>query len=175
MRRKLHGNTESQRGSAFVEFSLCFMLFLSIVVAMFEFSWVLFVKSTFHHAVREGVRSAITGQEDAGFDDQHDDYIKSVIKTNSFGILDDAALDAHVQIDYFDLSGAPLANPAPGAIVQVSIRCYDIMPITSLIRPRDGGGNLQPITVSVYSSDRMEPFSEAPPPRSTPAAATACP
>jgi hypothetical protein len=151
------------------------MLFMTIVVAMFEFSWLLFVKSTFHHAVREGVRAAITGQPGAGFETNHDGYIKSVIKANTFGILDDAALDAHVQIDYFNIDGTASANPDGGNIIQVSIQCYDIMPITSLVRPRDGGGNLQPITVSVYSSDRMEPFPAGETPtRGTAATATAC-
>jgi TadE-like protein len=175
MRRKLYGTKESQRGNAFIEFSLCFMLFMTLVVAMFEFSWLLFVKATFHHAVREGVRAAITGQQHTGYTDQFDNYIKSVIKANAIGILDDAALDSHVQVDFFNLDGTPLTNPAPGAIIQVSIQCYDVLPITSLIRPRDGNGNLQPITISVFSSDRMEPFAEGAPGRGTPAAATACP
>jgi hypothetical protein len=151
------------------------MLFMTLMVAMFEFSWLLFVKSTFHHAVREGVRVAITGQTPPAFAGQHDAYIKSVIQTNSFGLLDTAALNAHVQVDYFNLDGTAATTPSGGNIVQVSIRCYDIMPITSLIRPRDGNGNLTPITVSVYSSDRMEPFPDSQiPTRGTVAAATAC-
>ena len=175
MRRKLYGNRESRRGNAFIEFSLCFMLFLTIVVAMFEFSWLLFVRSTFHHAVREGVRAAITGKPGAGFETNHDGYIKSVIKANTFGILDDAALDAHVQVDYFDIDGSVSATPDGGNIIQVSIQCYNIMPITSFIRPRDGNGDLQPVMVSVYSSDRLEPFPAAETPaRGTVAAATAC-
>jgi TadE-like protein len=174
MARRLHRPFGSRRGNAFVEFSLCFVLFMTLLVAMFEFSWLLFVKATFHHAVAEAVRAAITGQDNAAFPGAHDNYIKSVIKTNSFGLLDDAALDAHVQVDYFDLNGNPLGGPQPGSIVQVSVQCYDVMPVTSLIRPRDGGGNLQPIMISVYSSDRMEPFTNAAPARGTAAAAVAC-
>ena len=175
MRRKLYRTKASQRGNAFIEFSLCFMLFMTIVVAMFEFSWLLFVRSTFHHAVREGVRAAITGKPGAGFETNHDGYIKNVIKANTFGILDDAALDAHVQIDYFDIDGSASAAPNGGNIIQVSIQCYNIMPITSFIRPRDGNGDLQPVMVSVYSSDRLEPFPAAETPaRGTVAAATAC-
>lgn len=174
MAKQLHRRLGSRRGNAFVEFSLCFILFMTMLVAMFEFSWLLFVKATFHHAVRESVRAAITGQENAGFPGQHDNYIKSVIATNTFGLLDTAALDAHVQVDYFDLNGNALGGPEPGSIIQVSLQCYDVMPITSLVRPRDGGGNLQPIMISVFSSDRMEPFTNAPPDRGTAAAAAAC-
>ena len=174
MAKQLHRRLGSRRGNAFVEFSLCFMLFLTLLVAMFEFSWLLFVKATFHHAVRESVRAALTGQENVAFPGQHDNYIKSVIKTNSFGLLDDAALDAHVQVDYFDLNGNPLGGPEPGSIVQVSVQCFDVLPVTSLVRPRDGSGNLQPILISVFSSDRMEPFTNAAPARGTAAAAVAC-
>jgi hypothetical protein len=174
MAKQLRRRLGSRRGNAFVEFSLCFMLFLTMLVAMFEFSWLLFVKSTLHHGVREAVRAAITGKPGAGYESNHDGYVESILKANTFGILDDAAIEGHVKIEYFNLDGSPLANPAPGAIIQVSVQCYDIMPISSLIRPRDAGGNLQPITVSVYSSDRMEPFSEAPPPRGTAATAPAC-
>ena len=174
MRTKLRRNTQSQRGNAMVEFALCFLLFLTLMVAMFEFSFVLFVKATFHHAVREGVRAAITGQTGVGFDDQHDNYIKSVIKTNTFGLLDDAALDAHVQIDYFSLAGAPLGTPEPGSIIQVSIQCYEFSPTAGLIEFTDGAGNPAPLMLSAYSSDRMEPFSEAPPGRGTVATASAC-
>jgi len=163
-----------------VEFGLCFVLFITFVVAAFEFSWVLFVKATFHHAVREGVRAAITGQAGGGYANNHDGYVKSVIKANSVGLLDDDALDAHVQIDYLEPNGAcgqplcPAVDAAAGNIVQVSIQCYEIFPVTSMFRGRDAEGNTRPITISVSSADRMEPFPGGALQRGTQATATAC-
>ena len=44
------------RGAAFVEFTLVFVLFLSFLFAAFDFAFAVFTRGTLHHAVREGVR-----------------------------------------------------------------------------------------------------------------------
>ena len=163
-----------ERGNAFVEFALVFLLLLTMIVGMFEFTWVLFLRATFHHAVREGVRAAITGDPGAnGLDSR----IKSVIQQNSFGLLKQADLDAHVSVEFFDANCAgitcPLANAEAGSIVRVGIRCYDLTPITNLIR-KDPQGAAFPFSLSVSASDKMEPFPGAPPNRGTVANPTAC-
>lgn len=161
-------------GNAFIEFALVFLLLLTMIVGMFEFTWVLFLRATFHHAVREGVRAAITGNDQpSGLDDR----IKSVIQDRSFGLLDSAQLDAHVSVEFFDPNCAgttcPLSTAEPGSIVRVGINCYSLTPITNLIR-KDPQGSALPFALTVSASDKMEPFPGGPANRGTVAAPTAC-
>lgn len=170
--------TDKRRGNAYVEFALVFLLMLTLLVGAFEFTWVLFIRGTFHHAAREAVRAAITGNPPAAYSGQFDNYIKSVIQENTFGLLRGADLDAHVDIQFFDpnCSGAscPVATADPGSVIEVSIRCYEVYPVSSLIRARDPGtGQLVPFSVNVSSSDRLEPFPEPGPGRGTVANPTA--
>ena len=169
-RRTQRGN----RGNAFVEFALVFLLLLTMVVGMFEFTWVLFLRATFHHAVREGVRAAITGNDQpSGLDAR----IKSVIQEKSFGLLSSAQLDEHVSVEFFDpnCAGAtcPVATAEPGSIVRVGINCYSLTPITNLIR-KDQQGRAFPFSLTVSASDKMEPFPGGPANRGTAANPTAC-
>jgi hypothetical protein len=170
---------DGRRGNAFVEFALVFILLITLMVAAFEFTWVLFIRATLHHAAREAVRAAITANPPAAFQGNFDNYLKSVIKTNTLGLLSDAELDEHVQVEYFDASCAgqscPIAEAAPSSIVRVSILCYDVFAITSLIQARDPStGQIRPFTVNITSSDKVEPFPGASPTRGSVAVATAC-
>jgi hypothetical protein len=170
---------QRRRGNAYVEFALVFILLITLMVAAFEFTWVLFIRATFHHAAREAVRAAITANPPAGYSSSFDDYLKSVIKTNTLGLISDAQLDEHVAVEYFRANCAgmtcPIDDPEPGSIVKVSILCYEVFPITSLIQSRDPGtGQIRPFTVNITSSDKVEPFPGAAPARGTKAVATAC-
>ena len=170
---------DRRRGNAYVEFALVFILLITLMVAAFEFIWVLFIRATFHHAAREAVRAAITANPPPAFAGAFDNYLKSVIKTNTLGLLSDQQLNEHVQVEYFDAACAgqscPIATPAPSSIVKVSILCYEVFAITSLIQPRDPGtGQIRPFSVNVTSSDKVEPFPGAAPGRGTAAVATAC-
>jgi len=170
-----------------IEFALVFITFLTMMVAMFEFVWVLFLRSTLHNAVREGVRYAITanpGQNGL------DPAIKAAIGTASGGLITQAELDAHVRVEFFDpicangatcpAGGGGSATTAPavaGSVVRVSIECYDVSPITNLIRPLNpNGAGAFPFSLTVSASDKVEPFPGAPPSRGTMAAPTvSCP
>jgi hypothetical protein len=168
---------DKRRGNAYVEFALVFLLLMTLLVGAFEFAWVLFIRATFHHAVREAVRAAITANPPAAYNGQFDDYLKSVILTNTFGLLNDD-VDEHVDVEFFDPTCAgtvcPLDDALAGSVIQVSIRCYDVLPISSLIRARDPmTGQLVPFSITVSSSDRLEPFPGAPPGRGTIANPTA--
>jgi len=169
-------------GNAFIEFAMVFVLLTMFIVGAFEFSWALFLRATFHHAVREGVRYALTGTVNGSGLDQE---IKEVIGNNSFGILDQAALDEHVSVEFFDptcpgfacgAGGAADPKIAPaeaGSIIRVGINCYDIVPVTALISKDDTGAR-KPLTLTVTASDKMEPFPGGPPSRGALANPTAC-
>jgi Flp pilus assembly protein TadG len=176
---------DGRSGNAFVEFALVFILLLTMIVGMFEFTWVLFLRATFHHAVREGVRYAITGNPGpSGLDSA----IKQRIKQSAFGLLSDADLNNHVSIEFFDpacpsgatcpAGGAASAGQAAalaGSIVRVGINCYSLTPITNLVRKNPQTGAAFPFALTVTASDKMEPFPGAPPNRGTLAAPSACP
>lgn len=172
-----------ERGNAFVEFALVFLMLLMMIVGMFEFTWVLFVRATFHHAARAAVRFAITGGDDGG---DLDDQIKQVIKQNSFGLLSDAELDEYVGVEFYDpncssgmtcpagtAASPAVADAEAGSIIRVTISCYDLTPVTTLIR-KDAQGGPFPFVLSVSASDKMEPFPGDPPERGTLAEPTAC-
>lgn len=171
-----HGaQRRTSRGNAYIEFALVFLLLLTLVVGMFEFTWALFLRATFHHAVREGARYAITGNPGQN---GLDSSVKDVIRRNTFGLLNGAKLDEHVSIEFFDPAcpegeTCPLTAAEPGAIVRVGIECYSIVPITNLVRKDDQGDPL-PILLTVTASDKMEPFPGGPASRGTVASPTAC-
>lgn len=176
--RALNAPGDKRRGNAYVEFALVFILLLTLLVGAFEFAWVLFIRATFHHAAREAVRASITANPPAAYSGEFDNYLKSVIQNNTFGLLREDALDAHVDIEYFDptCAGAvcPIDEAEAGSVVQVSIRCYEVHPVSSLIQARDPGtGQIVPFSISVSSSDRLEPFPGSPPARGTLANPTA--
>ena len=173
---------DRERGNAFLEFALVFLMLLMMIVGMFEFTWVLFVRATLHHAARAAVRYAITGGDGSGLDDE----IKQVIKANSFGLLSDSELDEYVGVEFYDPdcpadmpcpagggASAAAANAEPGSIVRVTISCYDLTPVTALIR-KNAQGETFPFVLSVSASDKMEPFPGGPAERGTLAAPSAC-
>ncbi|HVL58669.1 MAG TPA: TadE family protein [Burkholderiaceae bacterium] len=54
----------SQRGGSAVEFALVAWLLLAVILATLDFAQLFFANLTMQHAVREGVRYAITGRTD---------------------------------------------------------------------------------------------------------------
>jgi len=151
-----------RKGSAFVEFALVFLLLLAFVFAAFDFSYAIFVKATLHHAVREGVRFAITGRLLTGYS-YHDESIKEVVRRNALSLLNSPTNMARVQINYYLADGyGSTPNNAAGNIVVVSIDNYPILPVASLMRSPN------PFSLTVTATDKMEPFPGAPPPRAAP-------
>ncbi len=151
------------RGAAVVEFSLVFVLFLSFLFAAFDFAFAVFTRGTLHHAVREGVRYAITGSTLPGLG--HDDSIREIVRSNSLGVLvTEEELD-RVQVEYFlpaCSTGCGTGNNAAGNIVVVSVDQLPIQPLVSLM------GLIDPYSITVAAVDKMEPFPGAPPPRVLP-------
>jgi len=177
------GRGDGRSGNAFIEFGLVFILMITLLIGMFEFIWVLYIRATLHNAVREGVRFAITGGDGSALDGA----IKQVIERNSGGLIKGAELDEYVSIEFFDAdcpsgascpaggaSSAAGASAEAGAIVKVAVNCYEVMPITSLIRRDPSTGKRVPFMLTVTASDKMEPFPGTPPARGTLAAPTAC-
>ncbi len=157
-----------------VEFALTLLLPLGMIVGMFAFVWVLFLRATLHNAVREGVRFAIVGDPGPlGLDDS----IKGVIKEMSGGLLSDVELDEHVSVEFFDADcpsglSCPIATADPNSVVRIAINCYSVGPFPNILWGSSSAGF--PFELTVTASDKMQPFGGAVP-RGTIAAPTACP
>jgi Flp pilus assembly protein TadG len=151
------------RGSAILEMGLVMVTYLALVFAIVDYGLVIFVKATLQHAVREGVRYAITYQTGTGM--KHDASIKAVVQGNSMGFLKGSAGLAKIHIRYFNPANPSVEDPNndPGSIIQVSVEDYSWNFIAPIWRSKT------PMKFFVLSADRMESLPSgmtAPPARS---------
>ena len=89
-------------GQSMVEFALTFLLFISMVLGFGQMGLTLWIKTTLHHAVREGVRYAITGATKGALG--HDASIRQRVMIASAGLVQPAQADSLIKIEYFDQS-----------------------------------------------------------------------
>lgn len=146
-----------RRGATLVELALVLVPLLALIFAIMDFGFVIFLRSTFQHAAREGVRYAITGRTDAGTG--QDASIKTRVQTNALGFLNGTTGAAKIFIRYY-VPGtlAVTQSNAGGNIVEVSVEGYTWGWMAPLLR-----NGFPPLTIQARSSDRMEP-----PPGGTP-------
>lgn len=138
------------RGQAMVELGLVLVTFMALVLAICDYGMAIWAKATLQHAVREGVRYAITYKTEVGM--KHDASIASIVKFNSMGLLKSDANAAKIKIRYFDPANpsTEIAANSPGSIVQVSVEGYVWKWMIPLWRSKT------PMTLFVLSADRME-------------------
>ena len=145
-----------------VEFALVFILFVGLLLAMFDFAFLVWTRGTLHHAVREGVRFAITGTLLPGYG--HDDSIRQIVMRNAPGMIDDPNA---ITIEYFRPacnSGCGSGVNGAGNIIVVSVDSGGLQ----TIGPVSGYGAKGPFRFTVAAVDKMEPIAGAPPPRVLP-------
>ena len=102
--------TGRNKGQAMIEFALCFLIFISLILATFNVCFWIFAKAAVRHGVREGVRFAITGRtlnDGLGNPLGQDSVIKQVVVKHSWPFIQDPADLGTIKIEYFDslLSG----------------------------------------------------------------------
>ena len=141
-----------QSGHAFLEASFVILPLFAVVFAITDYSMAIFLRSTFQHAVREGVRYAITFQTMSG--QCQDASIRQVVKNSSAGFLNDSH-DSLIQITYHPptnlsqtLTG--VGSNAAGNIVEVSLEGYAYSWMAPLMRSDT------PLTITVRAADRTE-------------------
>ena len=141
---------KSERGAELVEFSLVMIPMFGVLFLVVDLAWMLFARATLQHAVREGVRYAVTGQTLAGMG--QDNSIRTVVQQNSMGILAGAHGASLITISYFDPNNnfAPTTSNAGGNVVQVSVAGLAIFPMAPLFR------NKNALSLSAVSSDVVE-------------------
>ncbi len=138
-----------RRGGALVELPLVLIPLVALWVAIIDFSFSIFLKATFQHAVREGVRYAVTGRTEPGLG--HDASIKAAVQRHAMGFLNGADGAERIHIRYY-VPGtlAETASNAGGNIVEVSVEGYTWDWIAPILR------SATPLTIAARSSDRME-------------------
>jgi TadE-like protein len=150
-----------RRGNAFVEAAFVLVPLFALIFAIVDFGIAIFVRSTLQHAVREGVRYAITYQT---IDDQtgHDDSIKSVVQKSAMGFLSGEGSAEKIKVRYYDpanLGEVPENNP--GNVVEISVEGFQWGWLALLMR------NASPLQITTRAADRMEglPAGTLPPQR----------
>ncbi len=134
-----------EQGTELVEFALVLIPLFSLVFLIMCIAWVIFAKATLQHAVREGCRFAVTGQ-------QIPDIQQRVI-SNAIGVP--KLSTAQIQVQYYAQSNltTPLTGNsanAGGNLVEVSVSGVVINPLV----PAWPG--LTAVTLSAAASDIME-------------------
>jgi Flp pilus assembly protein TadG len=72
---------------------------VALWVAIIDFGFGIFLKGTFQHAVREGVRYAVTSRTEPGMG--QDASIKQVVQRNAMGFLNGDQGAARIHIRYY--------------------------------------------------------------------------
>lgn len=147
-----------EAGSQVVEVGLCLLPFLAIIFLLIDLSLVIFLKGTFQHAVREGVRYAMTGRTMEGLG--HDASIKRVVQQYAIGFLAGDSGAEKIKIRYY-VPGTltETASNAGGNIVEISIEGFSWRPLVPLLKSGD------PVNISARSTGIMEPSPGGIPPQ----------
>lgn len=140
----------SRRGGAMVELPLVLIPLVGLLVAIIDFSFGIFLKGTFQHAVREGTRYAVTSRTEPGLG--HDASIQATVQRQAMGFLNGDVGASRIRIRYY-VPGtfAETQSNAGGNIVEVSVEGYTWNWIAPVLR-----GSAAPLSIMARSSDRME-------------------
>jgi hypothetical protein len=132
-----------------LEFAFVSLPFLALVLGTIDFGMALFIRATMQHAVREGVRYAVTYQTMEG--SCQDASIRKTVQNQAMGFLNDEQAEQFVKVEYFlPETLSPTSDNSPGNIVEVSVDGFQYRWICPLWR------SATPMNVLVRSSDRME-------------------
>jgi Flp pilus assembly protein TadG len=142
----------SESGSTLVEFSVALVPLMALLLLTVDVAWSIFERATLQHAVREGVRFAVTGQVIGN--SCLGASIQQLVAQNSFGFIPASRASDYVTVSYLspsDLSAVSgAAGPAGGNVVQVSVDKLSVGSFGPIWRA------VTPIPLSAIASDVME-------------------
>jgi Flp pilus assembly protein TadG len=161
--KKMIKFVRDEKGAAIVEFALVAILVFGLLFAIVDLGMMFYVNLTMQHAVREGARFAITGNdEDTGLRES----VKARIRNSSVGLCNNSRCPDS-KIHFFVLeSGSLVALPtdpgdpqsllvgAPQQIIVIRVD-YSWPLLTPLLRPFFPNGNYN---FTVGATMRNEPF-----------------
>jgi Flp pilus assembly protein TadG len=137
-----------QRGAEMVELGFVVIPLFGMTFMLLDVSMVIFLRSTFQHAVREGVRYAITGQNTTG--PCQDDSIKAVVKQNAAGFLNSTKGTTALHVHFISPVNGSVTNNAYGNIVEVSVESYSFGPLAAYLKAST------PLQITARAYDMME-------------------
>ena len=143
-----------ERGGDLLEVSLILVPLLGILFLLLDISMVVFLRSTFQHSVREGVRYGITGANDTG--PCQDDSIKKIVKTSAIGFLNKSGPAATLHVHFMSPVDGSKTDNQPGNIIEVSIEGYKY----NVLAPFHYSGSPY---LWARAFDVVEPYTGAPP------------
>jgi Flp pilus assembly protein TadG len=142
-----------------VEAAFALVLFLGFVFLVVDACWGMFAKVTLQHAVRSGVRYAVTSQDPpivAGKSIGYLAAVKQVVQRESMGLLSTSDLDSYVTVTFYSIASGALgavqgtgANSA-GNLIVVSVKAWPLHPLGPLLR------SSTPVSITVSSGDLIE-------------------
>lgn len=144
-----------------VEAAFVLIVLLGFIFLVFDVSWAIFAKATLQHAVRSGVRYAVTSQTATSGGKQLGQVasIKQVVQRQSMGFLSASDLNSFVKVTFYSVSSSPLtlvdqtkdptANSA-GNLVVVSVNGWKLNPLAAVLH------SSSPVLISVSSGDLIE-------------------
>ncbi len=112
---------KNKRGAAVVEFAVAGLLFFTVLFSIVDWAVLSFINLTMQHAVREGTRYAVTGQDglagtwDANPDSRYlvDDRFRAMVekmKSQSMGFFDKVIVNPGGDIEVEDVNGSDIKS-----------------------------------------------------------------
>lgn len=148
-----------RRGSYFLELAFTLVPLVALVAGVADFGLALFTRTTLQNAVAAGVRYGVTYKTKPGYG--MDDSIRLATQSAAMGLLGaTTSPNSNIKVRYYhpsnlssEVSGA--AGNQPLNILEVSVENYQWTWITNLSGVRDNPRSTTPLSIVVYSSDRL--------------------
>jgi Flp pilus assembly protein TadG len=155
-------------GTTLVEAAFVLLAFLGLFFLIVDVSWGLFAKVTLQHAVRAGVRYAVTSQTgiSGGQPLGQVASIKQVVQQQAIGFLSNSDLSSYMNVKFYSVSSNPPAlvtgvgSNAAGNLVVISVDGWNFNSLVPVLH------SSAPILITVSSGDLIESngTGSAPPP-----------
>lgn len=121
-----------QRGAEVLESALVSVPLFALTFLLLDVSMVIFQRATLQHAVRQGVRYAITGATNGAT--YQDDAIKTVVQKNALGFLNGTGPAATMHVHWIDPATGSVADNTQGNIVGVTVEGYQYGALAPFMR-----------------------------------------
>ncbi len=149
-----------EAGSEIIEFGFVIIPLFGFLFLIASVCWLIFAQATLQYAVTEGVRFAITGQNNGNA--HQDAAIQAVVEQNSMGFLSDTS---HIQIQYYNPASlkpvSGLNSNAAGNLIQITVSGLQVIPLAPIL-----GGSNTASSITVSAADIVEGTpGSTPPPR----------
>jgi Flp pilus assembly protein TadG len=122
MKGNINQGRRRRKGAEVLEAALIIVPLFGVLFLTLDLGMVIFVRSTFQHAVREGVRYAITGQVQAGL--CQDVSVKNIVKANAIGLLNSGTASSKIHVHWINPVTGAVADNSYGNIVEVSVEGF---------------------------------------------------